>query len=116
MTSYVDTDEDIDTGFDITKLTTEIMECITDAENCPYEIIEDRGVAIHKAIMECRKPTVILILGKGNETRDRYGTMFMHRPSDSEYVKMYMPFYDEAPFHALEIPGNGTQTPEEYYK
>ena len=86
------------------------------AEGCPYEIIEDRGVAIHKAIMECRRPTVILILGKGNETRDRYGTMFMHRPSDSEYVKMYMPFYDEAPFHALEIPGNGTQTPEEYYK
>ena len=66
--------------------------------------------------MECRRPTVILILGKGNETRDRYGTMFMHRPSDSEYVKMYMPFYDEAPFHALEIPGNGTQSPEEYFQ
>lgn len=86
------------------------------AASCPYEIIEDRGVAIHKAIMECRRPTVILILGKGNETRDRYGTMFMHRPSDSEYVRMYMPFYDEAPFHALEIPGNGTQSPEEYFQ
>ena len=84
-------------------------------QGCPCEIIEDRGVAIHKAIMECRRPTVILILGKGNETRDRYGTKFMHRPSDSEYTRMFMKFYDEAPFHALELPGNGTQPPEEYY-
>ena len=85
-------------------------------EGCPCEIIEDRGVAIHKAIMECRRPTVILILGKGNETRDRYGTIFMHRPSDSEYTKMFLKYYDEAPFHALEIEGNGTQSPEEYFK
>ena len=84
-------------------------------QGCPVEIIEDRGVSIHKAIMECRRPTVILILGKGNETRDRYGTIFMHRPSDSEYVKTFLPYYDEAPFHALELSGNGTQTPEEYY-
>ncbi len=40
-------------------------------KNCPYEIIEDRGVAIHKAIMECKRPTVLLITGKGNETRQK---------------------------------------------
>ena len=56
-------------------------------KNCPYEIIEDRGVAIHKAIMECKRPTVLLITGKGNETRQKYGTIYADCRTDVEYVK-----------------------------
>ena len=67
-----------------------------------YEIIEDRGVCIHKAIMECKRPTIILITGKGNETRQKYGTTYAYCPSDVEYVKRYIKEYDEAPFHAIE--------------
>ena len=37
----------------------------------PYEMIEDRGEAIKKAILETKEPTVILITGKGNETRQK---------------------------------------------
>lgn len=72
------------------------------AENCPYEIIEDRGVAIHKAIFECKRPTVLLITGKGNETRQKYGTIYADCPSDVAYVKRYLEEYDSAPFHAIE--------------
>lgn len=72
------------------------------AENCPYEIIEDRGVAIHKAIMECKRPTVLLITGKGNETRQKYGMIYADCKSDVEYVKMYIEEYNKAPFHAIE--------------
>lgn len=71
-------------------------------KHCPYEIIEDRGVAIHKAIMECKRPTVLLITGKGNETRQKYGTVYADCLSDVAYVKRYLKEYDEAPFHALE--------------
>lgn len=71
-------------------------------QNCPYEIIEDRGVAIHKAIFECKRPTILLITGKGNETRQKYGTIYADCPSDVEYVKRYLKEYDEAPFHAIE--------------
>ncbi len=71
-------------------------------KNCPYEIIEDRGVAIHKAIMECKKPTILLITGKGNETRQKYGTIYADCITDVEYVKRYLKEYDQAPFHVIE--------------
>jgi UDP-N-acetylmuramoyl-L-alanyl-D-glutamate--2,6-diaminopimelate ligase len=72
------------------------------AQNCPYEIIEDRGVAIHKAILECKRPTVLLITGKGNETRQKYGTIYADCTTDVQYVKMYLEEYDKAPFHVIE--------------
>lgn len=81
------------------------------AQGCPYELIEDRGVAIHKAIMECKRPTVILITGKGNETRQKYGTVYAECPSDVQYTKMFLEEYDKAPFHALSLPGNQADPP-----
>ena len=71
-------------------------------KNCPYEIIEDRGVAIHKAIMECKRPTVLLITGKGNETRQKYGTIYADCRTDVEYVKEYLEEYNHSPSHVLE--------------
>ncbi len=76
------------------------------AQNCPYEMIEDRGVAIHKAIMECKRPTVILITGKGNETRQKYGAVYADCISDVQYVKQYIEEYEHNPALALNIPGN----------
>lgn len=66
-----------------------------EAQNCPYEMIEDRGEAIHKAIMECTGKTVLLITGKGNETRQKYGSEYLDCPSDVEYTKKYLAEYNE---------------------
>ena len=65
-----------------------------------YEEIEDRGAAIHKAILEVRKPTVLLITGKGEETRQKYGTVYAPCRSDADYTKDYIAEYDASPHHA----------------
>ena len=64
------------------------------AQGCPYEMIEDRGEAIGKAIMEVTEPTVILITGKGNETRQKYGSEYLDCPSDVEYTKKFIGEYN----------------------
>ncbi len=64
-----------------------------DQLNCPYEMIEDRGEAIKKAIFESfadDKNTIILITGKGNETRQKYGNDYIDCISDVEYAKKYL--------------------------
>ena len=65
-----------------------------------YEEIEDRGACIHKAIMEVRKPTVLLITGKGEETRQKYGTVYAPCRSDADYTMEFIKEYDESPHHA----------------
>lgn len=64
------------------------------AQNCKYEMIEDRGEAIKKAILETTANTVILITGKGNETRQKYGSQYLDCPSDVEYTIKYIGQYD----------------------
>lgn len=66
-----------------------------EAQGCPYELIEDRGEAIAKAVLEVTEPTVILITGKGNETRQKYGSEYLDCPSDVEYTKKFIAEYDE---------------------
>ncbi len=58
--------------------------------NKSYEIIDDRGEAIRKAILSSEPNTVILITGKGNETRQKIGSQYIPVPSDVEYTKMYL--------------------------
>lgn len=63
-----------------------------------YEMIEDRGEAIKKAIEEAAnipESTVILITGKGNETRQKFGSEYLPCLSDVQYVKMYLKEYDD---------------------
>lgn len=55
-----------------------------------WKIIVDRGQAIRTAIDEAEKNTVILITGKGRETRQKRGTNYIDTPSDVEYVKRYL--------------------------
>ncbi len=62
---------------------------------CPYEIIEDRGEAIRKAVLETQEPTVLLITGKGNETRQKYGAEYLPCVSDVEITKKALAEYNE---------------------
>ena len=71
-----------------------------EAQDCPYSIDIDRGRSIHAAVRESRKETVILITGKGAETREKRGTEYIPVPSDVEYTLEAIREYDES--HAPE--------------
>lgn len=57
---------------------------------CAYEIEPNRGEAIRKAIEEADGNTVILLTGKGRETRQKRGVEYIDCPSDVEYVLEYL--------------------------
>ena len=65
-----------------------------EAQHCAYEIIEDRGEAIHQAILHGRH-CILLITGKGNETRQKYGANYLPCISDVEYTKKYLEDYNQ---------------------
>jgi UDP-N-acetylmuramoyl-L-alanyl-D-glutamate--2,6-diaminopimelate ligase len=62
--------------------------------NC--EIIDDRGEAIKRSILTSEPNTVILITGKGNETRQKIGKEYVPVPSDVEYTVKYLEELDRA--------------------
>lgn len=64
-------------------------------QNCKYIIIEDRGEAIKDAIFKAQNKCVILVTGKGNETRQKYGSEYLPCISDIEYTKKYINEYDK---------------------
>lgn len=64
------------------------------AEHGNYKIVEDRGQAIKEAILE-NQNSVILITGKGNETRQKYGTKYLPCLTDTQYAKEALREYDE---------------------
>ncbi len=57
---------------------------------CPTEIIDDREEAIKKAIAEADDKTIILLTGKGRETRQKRGTQYIDCLSDVEIVEKYL--------------------------
>lgn len=65
-------------------------------EGCPYEIIEDRGEAIRKAIFDSDRDSILLITGKGNETRMKRGIQYIDCPTDVEYTVKYLKEFDIA--------------------
>ena len=65
-----------------------------------YSIEPNRGEAIRQAILGCEEPTVLLITGKGAETRQKRGTLYIDTPSDVDYVHTYLQEYDLA--HGLD--------------
>ncbi len=65
----------------------EINRDIAQYLSCPYKEIEDRGEAIAAAVADAQGPTVILITGKGEETRQKYGREYLPCPSDAEHVQ-----------------------------
>lgn len=78
----------------VEKISKEIAVYV-EAQNCPYEMIEDRGEAIQKAISKAEGKTLLLVLGKGGETRQKYGREYLTCPSDVDYVLKYLKEYDE---------------------
>lgn len=66
-------------------------------ERCDFTVIEDRGEAIRRAILDVTdKERVVLITGKGEETRQKRGTLYVDCPSDVEYTKTALEEYDRA--------------------
>ncbi len=65
-----------------------------EAQGCPYVMIEDRGEAILDAVKTAEGKTLLLVTGKGGETRQKYGSEYLDCPSDVEYVKKYLAEYD----------------------
>ena len=63
-------------------------------ENGNYKIIENRGEAIKNAILE-NPNSVVLITGKGNETRQKYGKQYLPCLTDTEYAKEALEEYDK---------------------
>ena len=61
---------------------------------CPCEIQLNRGEAIRQAVLSCREPSVLLITGKGAETRQKRGQEYIDTPSDVEYVQAFLREYD----------------------
>ena len=62
---------------------------------CPHLILEDRGECIRRAILEGTGKRLILLTGKGEETRMKRGTAYVDHPSDVEFVQKYLKEYDE---------------------
>ena len=61
-----------------------------------YSVIEDRGEAIRDAINNHGDNKVVLILGKGRETREKRGTVYVETPSDVDYTLECIKEYDSA--------------------
>lgn len=62
------------------------------AQDCDYEIIPDRREAIRRAIDDADSNTVVLVTGKGRETRQKRGTEYIDTPSDVDYVCEFLKY------------------------
>lgn len=60
-----------------------------------YEKIEDRGDAIRKAVFSAKEKTIILVTGKGDETRQKYGKEYLPCISDAENTQNIIKEYDK---------------------
>lgn len=63
-------------------------------QGCPYVIELNRGEAIRRAVLGCKTPALLLITGKGRETRQKRGQEYVEVPSDVEYVQSFLREYD----------------------
>ena len=65
-----------------------------EGRGCRYAIQPNRGEAIREAVLSCTAPSVILITGKGAETRQKRGIEYIDTPSDVEYAQAFLREYD----------------------
>lgn len=76
-----------DPGYEeVSAISADIKQHVT-KHTCECHCIDDRGEAIITAIMDAMPNTVILITGKGNETRQKIGSEYLPCPTDVDYVK-----------------------------
>lgn len=71
---------------DLKKISNEIAGSI-EGVGGTYEIIDDREEAIKKAIKDAPAHSIVLITGKGRETRQKRGNLYIETPSDVEIVE-----------------------------
>lgn len=64
------------------------------AQGCSFRIEPNRGEAIRQAVLSCGGPSVLLITGKGAETRQKRGLAYIDTPSDVDYVRAFLREYD----------------------
>lgn len=64
------------------------------AQGCACLIQPNRGEAIRQAVLSCHEPSVILITGKGAETRQKRGLEYIDTPSDVEYAQAFLREWD----------------------
>ncbi len=81
-----------DCGYDdIEEINNQIKQYILKSNpDCLYYSIHDRGEAIKTAIEDANKNTVILITGKGAETRQKIKSEYVPCKSDIDYVMEYI--------------------------
>ncbi len=80
---------------DVNEICAQIASSVEE-QGCPYTILTDRGEAIRAAVGSSDVPAVILITGKGAETREKRGTEYIPVPSDVEYVTEALREYDSS--------------------
>ncbi len=69
----------------VSVISAEIAKYVTEAGG-NARIIDDRGDAIRSALLENGKDIVVFITGKGRETRQKRGVLYIDTPSDTDYV------------------------------
>ena len=74
---------------DVNKICSEIAGFVRDAGG-KCEIITDRVEAIKKAITLMDDDTILFLPGKGRETREKRGIMYIDTPSDADVVMQYL--------------------------
>ncbi|MEG0829226.1 MAG: UDP-N-acetylmuramoyl-L-alanyl-D-glutamate--2,6-diaminopimelate ligase [Anaerovoracaceae bacterium] len=73
----------------VMKISQEIASHVSKFD-CDCQIINDREEAIKQAIETADDNTIILITGKGRETRQKRGTQYIDCISDVEYVQTFL--------------------------
>ncbi len=66
------------------------------AQNCPHLVLEDRGECIRQAVCSGTGPRLILLTGKGEETRQKRGMQYVDCPSDVDFTLQALAAYDAA--------------------
>ena len=93
---YVTTD---DPGTEsVAKISGEIRHYV-EMVGCRCNCIEDRALAISRAVQDAGEKTVILVLGKGNEGRQRFEEGVITCATDAELVRESLRCYDRRIIH-----------------
>ncbi len=74
--------------------TLSICKEIAEHVACEHRVELNRGEAIRQAVLSCDRPSVLLITGKGAETRQKRGMEYVDTPSDVDYVRAFLQEYD----------------------
>ena len=74
---------------DVNKICREIGEFVAAAGGA-FEIITDRVEAIKRAITLMDDDTILFLPGKGRETREKRGILYIDTPSDADVVMEYL--------------------------